>query len=106
VDAMPLSTWFSCQDTIRTSNQIHLPVEITIAMLTMLVEFGAQRWTSWRLTLMPGTQHHTPVVLHPVNITGIVIKVAVVNLFIKLIHMLMVQETGIESIPSKLLPLK
>jgi hypothetical protein len=106
VDAMPLSTWFSCQDTIRTSNQIHLPVEITIAMLTMLVEFGAQRWTSWRLTLMPGTQHHTPVVLHPVNITGIVIKVAVVNLFIKLIHMLMVQETGIESIPLKLSPLK
>jgi hypothetical protein len=55
VVAMPLFTWYLCQVITLTNNQIHLKVVTTIVTLIKSVEYGAQKWISWKLTLMLGT---------------------------------------------------
>ena len=79
VDATLLSILSKCLDLTQMVLQIHLKVEITIVMLTMLVVYGAQKWISWRPICMHGTQLLISVMLHKENISTTVIEEVVVN---------------------------
>ena len=96
-----LFIWYLCQVIMLINNQTHPKVVTTTVMPTKLEVSGAQKWISWKPTLMPGTQLHTLVTVLLVNTTGTVTEEAVEKLFIKLMLMHMDQEVNTESTLNK-----
>lgn len=79
------------------AHQIHRRVETTIVMPTKLVVCGAQKWISWKLICLPGTQLLTNVMLLLENISTIATEEVVEKLFLKLTEMEWAQEANTES---------
>lgn len=95
--AMLLSTWSQCPDTMLSSTRPQVEQEISTVMQTRLVESGAQRWTSWRLTPMLGIQHLTTATPLKANTTLVATKEVIPMRSIAETRQLMVQVTNTKS---------
>ena len=99
VDATLPFTSSKCQATTPTDHQTHLRVVTTTAMPTTSVVCGAQKWTSWKPTSSPGTQHLTSVMLHKASTSTTATEVVVENPSLMSIETAWVQEDSTESTP-------
>lgn len=96
--AMLLSIWLLLQEEMLMETLLEAQMETTIAMPTMLEEFGVQRWILWKLTFTIGKQLLTFVMLQTLTVTSAtVIELDVEKVCTILIQTLMDQAITTES---------